>query len=71
MVKTQTQRLRFEDEIQILKTKLTSNQALWEQMADSDKRTKILQQELIFTQKSLSQCEKIIEKLKEELKLSE
>ena len=57
--------------MEILKKKLTSNQALWEQLEESDKRTKILQQELIFTQKSLTQCEKIIDKLKEELKMSE
>jgi multidrug resistance efflux pump len=57
--------------LEILKKKLTSNQALWEQLEESDKRTKILHQELIFTQKSLTQCEKIIDKLKEELKMSE
>ena len=71
MLKTQTQKLKYEDELEILKKKLTSNQALWEQLEESDKRTKILQQELIFTQKSLTQCEKIIDKLKDELKMSE
>ena len=71
MLKNQTLKLKYEDELEILKKKLTSNQALWEQLEESDKRTKILQQELIFTQKSLTQCEKIIDKLKEELKMSE
>lgn len=71
MLKNQSLKLKYEDELEILKKKLTSNQALWEQLEESDKRTKILQQELIFTQKSLTQCEKIIDKLKEELKMSE
>ncbi|CDW75699.1 UNKNOWN [Stylonychia lemnae] len=71
MLKFQTQQKKYEDQIELLKNKLTSNTALWEQLQESDKRSKILQQELTFTQKSLSQCEKIIEKLKEELKQSE
>jgi len=71
MLKFQTSKLKYEDELEILRKKLTSNQALWEQLEEADKRSKILQQELIFTQKSLSQCEKIIDKLKDELKMSE
>jgi len=71
MLRHQTQKLKATDELLTLKRKLTSNEALWQQLEESDKRSKILQQELTFTQKSLSQCEKIIEKLKEELKMSE
>ena len=71
MLKNQALKLKYEDELEILRKKLTSNHALWEQLEESDKRNKILQQELIFTQKSLSQCEKIIDKLKDELKMSE
>jgi len=54
-----------------MKEKMSSNEALWYELEESDKKYKVLQQELIFTQKSLSQCERVIEKLKEELKLSE
>ena len=42
MLKFQSNKLKQEDEMQILKNKLTSNQALWSQLEDSDKRTKIL-----------------------------
>jgi len=37
-------------------------------MAESEKREKILKQELLFTQQSLSAAEKVIEKLQEEMK---
>lgn len=37
-------------------------------MAESEKREKILKQELLFTQQSLSSAEKVIEKLQEELR---
>ena len=37
-------------------------------MAEAEKREKILKQELLFTQQSLSSAEKVIEKLQEEMK---
>ena len=37
-------------------------------MAESEKREKILKQELLFTEQSLSASEKAIEKLQEEMK---
>ena len=43
MLKFQTNKLKYEDELEILRKKLTSNQALWEQLEEADKRTKILQ----------------------------
>ncbi len=35
---------------------------LWEQMAESEKRENILRQELVISQQSLSNSEKMIEK---------
>jgi len=41
---------KYEREIFILKKQLTSNACLWEQLAESEKREKVLKQELVFTQ---------------------
>jgi len=62
---------RFEREIFALKKQLTSNACLWEQLAEAEKREKVLKQELVFTQQSLAASEKVIEKLKEDLRKSE
>lgn len=43
MLKFQSQKVKADDDMQILKDKLTSNKALWGQLQDSDKRTQILQ----------------------------
>ena len=51
-----------------MKKQLSNNSYLWDQMAESEKREKILKQELLFTQQSLSASEKVIEKLQEEMK---
>jgi hypothetical protein len=40
---------KYEREIFILKKQLTSNACLWEQLAESEKREKVLKQELVFT----------------------
>lgn len=44
---------KHEREIFNLKQQLTSNQCLWEQQAESEKRESIMRQELFFTQQSL------------------
>ena len=62
---------RYERDIFSLKKQLTSNACLWEQLAESEKREKVLKQELVFTQQSLAASEKVIEKLKEDLRKSE
>lgn len=38
---------------------------LWEQMAEAEKREHVLRQELVLTQQSLSNSEKVVEKLRE------
>lgn len=54
-------------EIFNLKQQLTSNQCLWEQLAESQTRESILTNELHFTQQSLATAEKIIEKCNNQL----
>jgi hypothetical protein len=41
---------------------------LWDQLAESEKRERVLRQELLYTQQSLSASEKIILGLKDEIK---
>jgi hypothetical protein len=41
---------KFQDQINILKKQLNNNSYLWDQMAEAEKREKILKQELLFTQ---------------------
>ena len=54
-----------------MKKQLTSNACLWEQLAEAEKREKVLKQELVYTQQSLAASEKVIDKLKEDLRKSE
>jgi hypothetical protein len=42
---------------------LTSNECLWEQLAESEKRENITRQELYFAQQNLTTYEKIVGKL--------
>lgn len=58
---------KHEREVYNLKQQLTSNQCLWEQLAESEKREQIMKRELFFTQQSLATCEKIIEKMQSKL----
>jgi hypothetical protein len=60
---------KHEREIFNLKQQLTSNQCLWEQLAESEKREQIMRQELFFTQQSLATWEKIIEKMQNQLEM--
>ncbi|CDW83349.1 UNKNOWN [Stylonychia lemnae] len=62
---------KYEKEIFTLKKQQTSNACLWEQLAEAEKREKVLKQELVFTQQSLAASEKVIEKLKDDLRRSE
>lgn len=51
-----------------LKMQLTSNSTLWEQLAEAEKREKILKQELENSQRTITTHEKIIEHLKDQIK---
>ncbi len=59
---------KYQDKINLLEKQLTNNSYLWDQLAESQKRERVLKQELLYTQQSLSTSEKIIEKMKEEIK---
>ena len=59
---------QYQNKINLMKKQLSNNSYLWDQMAESEKREKILKQELLFTEQSLSAAEKVIEKLQEEMK---
>lgn len=64
-VKEVTMKQNFQNQIQELNAKLSSNSMLWEQMAEAEKREHVLRQELVLTQQSLSNSEKVVEKLRE------
>lgn len=59
---------QYEYKIDNLKQQLTSNACLWEQLAESEKRENILKQELQKGQQEIATQEKIIERMKFELK---
>lgn len=59
---------RHEYKIDNLKQQLTSNTTLWEQLAEGEKREKILKQEIERAQQEIATQEKIIERLKDDIK---
>jgi hypothetical protein len=60
------ERHRFK--IDNLKQQLTSNTTLWEQLAEGEKREKILKQEIERAQQEIATQEKIIDRLKDDIK---
>jgi len=56
---------KHEFKVDNLKMQLTSNSTLWEQLAEAEKREKILKQELENSQRTITTHEKIIEHLKD------
>ena len=62
------QKQQFQDEINKLKKQLNNNSYLWDQLAEAEKREKILKKELLFTQQSLASSENVIQKLQDEMK---
>jgi len=48
-VKEITTKQRYEDQIANLNQKLSSNSVLWEQLAEAEKREKVLRKELVLT----------------------
>ena len=59
---------RHQYQIDNLKQQLTSNTTLWEQLAEGEKREKILKQEIERAQQEIATQEKIIERLKDDIK---
>ena len=60
---------KWDLKIDNLKAQLTSNAALWEQLAESEKREKILKQELQKCQSQIETQLKIVDRMKDDLKL--
>jgi hypothetical protein len=54
---------KFQNNIKSLQEQLTSNQFLWEQLNESQRREALLKQELSYTQQSLAAAEKLADKL--------
>lgn len=59
---------KYQNKINLMKKQLSNNSYLWDQMAEAEKREKVCQQELQFTQQSLAAARKVIEKTQEEMK---
>jgi hypothetical protein len=62
------QKDKHQFQIDNLRQQLTSNTTLWEQLAESEKREKILKQEVERAQQEIATQEKIIERLKDDIK---
>ena len=61
-------RQQFEHKMDNMRQQLNSNTLLWEQLAEGEKREKILKRELEGSQQEIVTQEKIIEQLRDELK---
>lgn len=59
---------RHQFKIDNLKQQLTSNTTLWEQLAESKQREKVLQGEIDQAQQEIATQEKVCERLRDELK---
>lgn len=57
----------YEKHIQELKEQLSSNQYLWEQLNESQRREALLKQELSYTQQALAAAEKLADKLQTQI----
>lgn len=67
MIRNVTAHERQERELANQRAQLTSNAALWDQLAEAEKREQITKQELNLTKLSLASYVKLIEKLQGQL----
>ena len=67
-LKEAVQKQKHDYKIDNLKQQLSSNAVLWEQLAEAEKREKILKQELERSQYEIATQEKMIERLKDDVK---
>jgi len=58
---------KFENRIKDLRSQLSSNQYLWEQLNESQRREALLKQELSYTQQALASAEKLADKLQSQI----
>jgi hypothetical protein len=61
------QRHKYDQQINELKEQLSSNQYLWDQLSESQRREALLKQELSYTQQALASAEKLCEKLQSQI----
>lgn len=59
---------KYQQKINLLENKQNSNAVIWEQLSESEKRERVLKQELVSTQTSLSRAEMTIEAQQLEIK---
>ena len=62
------QKQKFDYKMDNMRQQLSSNAVLWEQLAEAEKREKILKQELERSQFEIATQEKMIERLKDDVK---
>ena len=62
---------RMEYKVDNLKQQLSSNAVLWEQLAEAEKREKILKQELMKVQNEVAAQDKVLDRLRDEMKLEQ
>ena len=70
-LKEAVKKQQFDYKIDNLKQQLSSNAVLWEQLAEAEKREKILKQELMTVQNEVASQDKILERLRDEMKLEQ
>ena len=68
-LRSAVEKQKHDYKIDNLKQQLSSNAVLWEQLAESEKREKILKQELQKVQNEVAAQDKILERLRDEMKL--
>ena len=60
-------RLKIDKEVALLKSQLKSNQYIWEELNHTQRRETILKQDLAHAQSTLSNSEKLVEKLQQDI----
>ena len=70
-MKTTVMKQEHDYKIDNLKQQLSSNAVLWEQLAEAEKREKILKQELMKVQNEVAAQDKVLDRLRDEMKLEQ
>ena len=70
-LKEAVQKQKHDYKIDNLKQQLSSNAVLWEQLAEAEKREKILKQELMKVQNEVAAQDKVLDRLRDEMKLEQ
>lgn len=65
------QKQKHDYQMDNMKQQLSSNAVLWEQLAEAEKREKILKQELMKVQNEVAAQDKILDRLRDEMKLEQ